>query len=269
MRDLPSTPSVVVGVDGSSAARNAAVWAVDEAVSRDIPLRLLSVIDPTDLCSADTDRIQFASARAALYDAQRAVEATGKPVKVETEVVVGKPLRELIKQSRSAEMVCVGSIGVKHAYRGVGLVAAGLPERAQCPVAVIRQPARRSANPEPGNIVAEGDDGVLLRHAFEEAHLRRAPLRVVASWRAEAPDDVSDESRLVQANLNRRIAAWRRRYPDVDVEPVAVHGSICRYLRENAESIQLFVSGARGRVCELGKPDNAGCSVLTVHQKYL
>jgi nucleotide-binding universal stress UspA family protein len=272
MRDFPSVaiaPSVVVGVDGSSAARNAALWAVDEAVSRDIPLRLLSVVNPADLCGGDADRIEFASARAALYEAQRFVEATGKPVKVETEIAVGKPLRELINQSRSAELVCVGSIGVKHAYRGVGSVAAGLPELSQCPVAVIRQPAQRPPNPKPRSIVVEADNGVVLRHAFEEARLRAAPLRAIASWRAEAPDDVGDESRLVQAYLNRRIEAWRRRYPDVDVEPVAVRGSICRYLAENASSIELFVSGSRSRVCELGRADNAGCSVLTVHQNHL
>ena len=39
--------SVVVGIDGSSAAVHAAIWAVDEAVSRDIPLRLIHVIQST------------------------------------------------------------------------------------------------------------------------------------------------------------------------------------------------------------------------------
>ncbi len=34
--------SVVVGVDGSRAAVDAALWAVDEAIARDIPLRLRS-----------------------------------------------------------------------------------------------------------------------------------------------------------------------------------------------------------------------------------
>ena len=36
---VPS-PSVIVGIDGSRSALNAALWAVDEAVRRDIPLRL-------------------------------------------------------------------------------------------------------------------------------------------------------------------------------------------------------------------------------------
>ena len=41
-----SAPSVVVGIDGSRTALDAALWAVDEAVSRDIPLRLVYAIDP-------------------------------------------------------------------------------------------------------------------------------------------------------------------------------------------------------------------------------
>jgi hypothetical protein len=36
MRDVPcSSPAVVVGIDGSRTAVDAALWAVDEAVSRD------------------------------------------------------------------------------------------------------------------------------------------------------------------------------------------------------------------------------------------
>ena len=47
MRDSPaSSPAVVVGIDGSRTAIDAALWAVDEAVSRDIPLRLVYAIDP-------------------------------------------------------------------------------------------------------------------------------------------------------------------------------------------------------------------------------
>ena len=49
MRDHYSpSPSVVVGIDGSRSAVNAALWAVDEAVGRDIPLRLIYAIDPAD-----------------------------------------------------------------------------------------------------------------------------------------------------------------------------------------------------------------------------
>ena len=46
--------SVVVGIDGSHSAIDAALWAADEAVSRDVPLRLVYAIDPgnTEVCDA-------------------------------------------------------------------------------------------------------------------------------------------------------------------------------------------------------------------------
>lgn len=259
MGDLSLAPSVVVGVDGSRAAIHAAVWAVEEAVSRDITMRLVYVVDPVDLCGAASDRRQFAAARAALYDAQRAVEATGKAVKIETDVLLGKPLARLSEESRSAVMVCVGSIGIKHACHGSGSVAEALPRSARCPVAVVRASQSRVANSR--SVVVEVDNGVVLRHAFEEARLRGAPLRGVAKWRAETPDDVADGNRLAQAQLNRRIAPWTRLYPDVAVEPTVIRDSLGEYLANNTESVDVFVTGG---CSDLGRRGAVECSVLAV-----
>lgn len=45
MPDSTKTPlPVVVGIDGSQAAIGAAEWAIDEAVTREVPLRLVAVI---------------------------------------------------------------------------------------------------------------------------------------------------------------------------------------------------------------------------------
>lgn len=244
-------PSVVVGIDGSRASIQAALWAAVEAVSRDIPLRLVHVADPLELSGA------------ALYDAQRTVEATGAPAKIETEVLSGKPLAKLAEESRSAVMICIGSIGIEHACHGAGSVAAALPGLAHCPVAVIRGPQHRTAWPrrKARSVVVEVDNGVVLRHAFEEARLRAAPLRAVAA--------VTDGTAIAQTHVNRRIAQWTRRYPDVDVEPIIVRGSLCRYLAKNAESVEVFVTGARGDRCDLVGPRPVECSVLTVHSSHL
>jgi nucleotide-binding universal stress UspA family protein len=268
MRDLVNASSVVVGIDGSKAATHAAVWAIQEAVGRELPLRLLYFIDPADLGGADADHIQFGAARAALYDAQRAVEATGEPVKIETELMVGKPLAKLGEEARSAAMVCVGSIGMKHACHGTSSVAAALPRLALCPVAVIRRPEDRSASPEVGRIVVEADNRVVLQHAFDEASLRAVPLRAVSAWRANVADDIAYTSRRAQARLNRRIARWTRRYPDVQVEPIAIRGSISRYLATNAKSVELFVTDANGDGNPIG-PGPINFPVLTVRRNNL
>jgi nucleotide-binding universal stress UspA family protein len=47
MTEQARTQSVVVGIDGSQAALDAATWAVAEAVSRGVPLRLVHVSPAT------------------------------------------------------------------------------------------------------------------------------------------------------------------------------------------------------------------------------
>lgn len=261
MSDISPAPSVVVGIDGSRAATQAALWAIDEAVSRDIPLRLVYVIDPLDSSDADLRDGPRTAARAALHDACRAVDGTGKPVKVETEILCGRPLTKLMHESRFAVMVCVGSIGLNHARRGGGSVAATLAGAAVCPVAVIHQPPG-AATPEVGAVVVEVDNGSVLHHAFEEAKLRNVSLRAVCAHVAETPDDVGDENRLAQAHLSRRLARWTRLYPGVRVESVVVRGSIGRYLATSKED-QLFVTDSRTAE-DLCGAYGAGCSVLTV-----
>lgn len=167
MSDPRPARAVVVGIDGSRAATHAALWAVDEAVNRDIPLRLVYVIDPSQLSAAGEGGGQSA-ARAALHDASRKVEATGQPVKIETEVLCGRPLTKLMQESRSAAMLCVGSVGLDHVRGRRGSVAATLAGSALCPVAVIHpSPAEPATTSQVSAVVAEVDNGVVLRHAFE------------------------------------------------------------------------------------------------------
>ncbi|CKN10768.1 Universal stress protein family [Mycobacterium tuberculosis] len=75
--------TIIVGIDGSHAAITAALWGVDEAISRAVPLRLVSVIKPTHPSPDDYDR-DLAHAERSLREAQSAVEAAGKLVKIET-----------------------------------------------------------------------------------------------------------------------------------------------------------------------------------------
>lgn len=278
MNDSHSAPTVVVGVDGSQAAAAAAVWAVAEAAARDIPLKLLYVVHRADLLGRPGEDVgseadQLAAARTALADARHAAEATGTPVKIETEVVRGNPLATLIDRSRSAAMLCVGAVGMAHACHRAGSTAAALAGSARCPVAVIHHPD--SLRPEnTGHIVAEvdafpgswPDNNAVLGWAMAEARLRRAPLRVITLYDSQ-PDGTADDSSAPD-QLTHRIGHWTRQYPDVAVESVAVHGDVAGYLADwlaqEAASIQLFVSGTRDRR-SLGWADNAGgCSVLTV-----
>ena len=281
MRDHCSpSPSVVVGIDGSRSALDAALWAVDEAVSRDIPLRLIYAIDPAH--SAGHDRgdaaRDLARAEVAVRYAFTAVESTDKPVKIEVEILQDRPTRALLEASRWAAMVCVGSMGLKHSAHGrIGSTAAALASSAHCPVAIVR--GHDPLQAEQQWVVAELDkspasEGV-LRRALEEAQRRGAPLRVLVTWQSRFTDvhdghAVADGNRLAKAQLDRRLAQWRKRYPDLDVQAVAVHGSTLNFLTKNASSIQLLVVGherAQGITALAGPPGyaalhNGNCSLL-------
>src|SRR6478735_7951359 len=111
MEHRPCSPaSVVVGIDGSRSALDAALWAVDEAVSRDIPLRLVYAIDPDAATGSDNQAAarDLATAEIAVRQAFTAVESTEKPVKIEVEILQDRPVRALWGASRWAAVICVG-----------------------------------------------------------------------------------------------------------------------------------------------------------------
>src|SRR5262249_6128256 len=128
---------------------------------------------------------------------------------------------------------------------------------------------------------ASPDDGVLLETAVFEARLRNAPLRALMCWNAHHDHDqqtaLRDGHQRALADLDRRLARWRRRYPDLRAESVAVHGTILDYLGKNARSVQLMVAGANGgrHVHELTGPSgnavlhHAACSVLIFDHRHL
>ncbi|MBO0864120.1 MAG: universal stress protein, partial [Mycobacterium sp.] len=80
MRDpYAPSPSVVVGIDGSRSAGQAAQWAIDEVVDRDVPLQLVYAIDATEGDHDDATG-EVAAAEHAINDVISAIESTRKPV---------------------------------------------------------------------------------------------------------------------------------------------------------------------------------------------
>ena len=261
-------PSIVVGVDGSRVGLRAALWAVEEAIGRDLPLRLVAAAE------GDADGAESAVAQVA-----EEVRRTGQQVALSTEVVPGGPTQVLIDASRSAAMVCVGAIGRKHfAHARAGSTAAALAAAGHCPVAVVR------GGPRPqGWVVADldqtPDSAAVLQYAVEEARRRQVPLRVLGTWQSDGHDPAAqrESGQMVHAQLDRRLEQWRHRYPDLDVLPVAVPGSGLGYLADNAAAIQLIVVGARNTaaVDELLGPaglaalHDSDCSILVVDSQRL
>ena len=270
MRVSESPPSsVVVGIDGSRWVVDAAVWAVDEAVSRDIPLRLVYAVEST---GADPQRLahDLATGESVVRQALTAVESTDKPVKIEIEIVQRGPTAALLYASRSAAMICVGSTGLHHATRGrIGSTAAALAASAHCPVAIVHRRADARVS-HPGVILAvlgaPPTANTVLERAAGEARLRDAPLRVL-TLRSGQP---TGGRHWAQAELDRRLAQWQRRYPDLDILAHTAHGYMLEYLEKNAGSVQLIVvdhgrpGPADALLARAGRTalDHAGCTLL-------
>lgn len=272
------SPSIVVGTDGSRTAEYAALWAIDEAISRDVPLRLLAAAAPGEQ--------QAEAAATALRVAAAAVVASGRPVRLETQVIEGAAIPTLLESSVSAVMICIGSVGINQlAQHRVGSTTQALVASAHCPVAVVRAPPPVAAA-DPAWVVVELDDtpesAAVLQFGVAEARLRRAPLRVLGAWQSRYTDihdshAVSEGNRLVRAQLDRRLSQWKHRYPDLDVRPVAIHGNALSYLSKHAADIGLVVVGAPNTtgVGELLAPmglttlNDTDCTILVVDRQRL
>jgi nucleotide-binding universal stress UspA family protein len=266
-------PAVVVGIDGSQAAIRAAEWAVDEAVSREVPLRLIEVIpervEPAPLVSVGNVRMELEYGETALRIASAAVEATGKAVKVETAILQGDPAATLIAESRDAAMICIGSVGIGRFARAfLGSTATELADAAHCPVAIIRT---RHSQPKPDSrliVVAVNnspDNEDVVEEAMKEAQLRQAPVLAVGVLQKDTGD-------MPSAELDRRVQGWGRRHPGVKIYAGATRTEIADFLAVMDRTIQLAVIGRADvdQVARLIGPHrhpilgHAECSVLVV-----
>jgi nucleotide-binding universal stress UspA family protein len=239
---------VIVGVDGSDSATAAALWAVDEAASRDVPVRLLHAVAPSPEGRQITaDALDHAGT--IVHSAVVAVEKSGKPVKVEAQVFAGAPADILRREADGAAMLCVGSMGISHGGIGhVGSVAVAVAHSAACPVAIVH--AQGAAHSGKNWVVAEVTDSkageIAMVRGVEEALLRSAALKIVAARRSRYPDihdhqAVTSMNRMVKSEWERRLAPWREKHPDLNAEVVALAGSALNFLARQRAMIALAI----------------------------
>jgi nucleotide-binding universal stress UspA family protein len=220
----------------------AAIWAVDEAVSRDTALLLMTVVDRR---SRHRER-EYERAQAALHRAWKAAEETGQPVKIESNIVEGDPVTELIEVSRTAEMVCVGARGTRDsAHHDPGSVAVALAQGAFAPVAIVQRRHTRKRSSAGQWVVAALETATgshaVLDTAFVEAVLRKAPVLALTPWSAAgSPKAVLHES--IREKLDHYLADAD---DDVEVQmstlPMADH--IANLIEQSADIDQLVIIG--------------------------
>lgn len=234
MTDATPQP-VTAGVDGSTTALHAALWAATEAEFRGAPLRLVYVTKASHE-STDEYAEDVRHAHLSLRRARAAVEAAGNAVTIDTAVVSGPPAEALVAESAGAQMICVGSVGIGRYARSIlGSTAADLAEKAHCPVAVIRPDAGGGDQAVNWIVVAvtdQPDNDDVVEQAMREAALRHLP--VLALGDSSVPE-----------SLERQLLSWRERFPDVHIYPIDNRGEVTHFLRKHDEPVLLAVIGER------------------------
>ena len=143
-------PGIVVGVDGSDHSHRALIWAMRQAAAQHAPLTVLAVRPepvrpatgiywgvhayPEDSHNPDVARKAVGQI---VEQARNEIGETAPQVTVN--VVTGDPAEELIKASRDADIVVVGSRGSGgFASLLMGSVSSKVTHHAGCPVVVVR-----------------------------------------------------------------------------------------------------------------------------------
>lgn len=234
-----ATP-IVVGIDGSDAAIGAARWALAESTSRGVRLRLVHVLETgPDPSSAQALVSQRQQGDAYLRRAHAALSRSAPQARVSTRIACGDVDTTLIDESRRAQLIAVGSVGIGYlASHILGSTALALANQAQCPVAIVR----RDGDPGPRSSIVvvvndQPDNDEVVSRGFEEARLRQARLLAIGVWRWDSgltPADI----------LERRLARWTPLYPDVEVHSCAAECNAAEYLATTQLPIRLLVTGA-------------------------
>ncbi|MFI8008508.1 universal stress protein [Streptomyces sp. NPDC086010] len=280
--------NVTVGVDGTPESLAALDWAADEAVLRQVPLRIVHVQDwpepPADIDHVETwppsSAVPERSERFRKYEEllqQEAAKAQrshpGLTVTAENLAGVGLASTALLAEaemSGNADLMVLGSKGLD-SFTGFVIGTTSLPVAAasERPVVLVRSHASRSGQPEAqtGRVVlgidakgAEANEAV-LDFGFVEAARRSCHLQILHAWSlppmyayAEAADPgIGEELAGNIANaLDRLVEPWRQRFPDISVQTKAVVGAPGAQLVYASPNADLLIVGRRKRPLPVG-----------------
>ncbi|CAN5885598.1 universal stress protein [soil metagenome] len=275
MKNPGTDGPVVVGIDGSNSAVHAALWALEEAASRDVPILLVSVVDPA--VTSDVEDA-MAGAQHALHRAWERLSEAASGVKLESEVRTGPVADELLIAARGAAMLCLGGKGPNHAHDHRQAVVREVVDRSPSPVAVIRHQrgANRAAARLPKQwitVILDDSPGSAeaMQTAITEATLREAPLLALTSWSTTGcGPDVADSD--LKTTLARYLAESSDDDADIKACALQMPHDLLRLLDDSAHTLMMVVVPAANRlvVQELVSPSaaktlrKAGCSVLVV-----
>jgi nucleotide-binding universal stress UspA family protein len=259
--------AVVVGYDGSPAARQAAHWAAREAQTR---RRRLLVVHAfrwplTELTQLRVEamvlsEVPFRQEYDKLVDALvQECQALAPGIEVRGDVVTGEPVDLLERLSVKANLLVLGSAGHGTVHQVLlGSTSAELVRLAHAPVVVVRG----TDDPASHRRVVVGADGSetsahAVDFAYDYASRHDSELVAVHAW-SDLPldalaavrewdvdwDSVSEAARVV---LSESLAGRGALYPDVRVRHVVTMSKPVEALLSQADGADLIVVGSHGR----------------------
>ncbi|WIN00564.1 universal stress protein [Actinoplanes oblitus] len=238
------TPAVVVGTDGTEPGTAAVRWAALDADRRNLPLRIVHVLEWDWAVSrydvgGQTFQLARQSARLVAEDAVRVALRAAPGIALRAQIAVGHPAGQLLNAAVDASRLVIGT-GRHGRFAGLllGSVSRRVAARAHCPVVVVRG----RADPGTGLVAADVDDSGsvddVLPAAFAAASGFGTELVAVGSC---APDREATQRR----RLTERLAPWESKYPRVAVELMFSAESAATTLTDISHGTRLIVVGSR------------------------
>ncbi|MEJ8641031.1 universal stress protein [Streptomyces sp. MS1.HAVA.3] len=254
----PELGSVVVGIDGSESAEQAAFWGAAEAVRRDVPLHLIYAADTEGralyISAQSIERVRQAG-RALLDSTAAAVQERHPEVRVTAELGRGAPVPSLHRAAGIRGTVVIGNRGLGgFGSLMLGSVGLKLAAAATTPVVIVREADDKS---ETGNVLAgirDEHDLDVARYAAREAGLRKASLRLVHVWNVlqsvgNVVTMLDDVDEIAGRHVHRLMAVSdliRDEFPDLTVQADAEKSvSPAGVLVQASNHADLLVVGGR------------------------
>ncbi|MGW7456335.1 universal stress protein [Streptomyces sp. NPDC054797] len=256
---------VIVGVDGSEPARQAALWAAAEAARRERPLHIVYGAD-TDgralyVSAESIERIRQAG-RELLDDTAAAVAQQFPGLQVNTEFSRGAPVPSLHRSAGLHGTIVVGSRGMGgFSSLMLGSVGLKVTAGAKTPIIVVRGTENGAETGVVLAAVRDEHDLECARYAAGEAELRKGSLRLLHVWNilqsvgqvVSLLDDVEEIASQHVHHLNAVADQIREEFPDLTLRVDAEKSvSVSGVLVEASRHADLLVMGGRRAPSYLG-----------------
>ncbi len=271
------TGNVTAGLNGTPESFAAVRWAAREASLRQLPLRILHVREWPLTPEVPVPPQQSEEDDALLAKAARMAALDRPGLDVTTDNLSGRNPTLMLMAEVDApgrvELLVLGSRGL-NTVAGFLVGSTSLPVVAasERPVVLVRskEPAEaEEADAAPGSeelvlgvdLKGTGADEELLAFGFTEAARRHSRLRIVHAWSlpamysyAQTADPgLGDElAGHIADTLERTVAPWQERFPDVAVQARAVVGTPGAELVYASPGAGLLIVGRRRRKLPVG-----------------